>query len=109
MTENKIGYLLKMQAQPGRGEELHDLVARVTAQSTDVESWIFVSDPSDPDVLIGLEFYKDAAALDAHETSPATDEVRDPIAALMVGGERTLVRPIAASVPLDRAAGLLPL
>ena len=109
MNGNQIGYLLKMQALPGRGKELHALVAKVTAESTDVESWIFVSDPSDPDVLLGLEFYKDEAALEAHENSSATDEVRSPIAALIVGGERTLVRPIAASVALDGANGLLPL
>lgn len=109
MKQDRIGYLLKMQAKPGHGKELHELVAKATAAAADVESWIFVSDPSDPDVLLGLEFYKDEAALEAHENSSAVDQVREPIAALMVGGERIVVRPIAASVPLDRADGLLPL
>ena len=104
MTNNQVGYILTMHAKPGRGQELHDLVARVTAESGDVESWIFSAPDGDPDTLIGIEFYRDDATLAAHEESPAVDAVRDQIIELLAdGGERTLIRPTASSVPLLRS------
>lgn len=76
ISSTQPGVILKFQAKAGRGEELFEITNKLhymktldtpTQIDTDGPSdWILCRSKSDPDVLWGLEFYRDESSMKRH-------------------------------------------
>ncbi len=78
----------RASAAPGRMPELTAAARRVVAATRadeGCESYGFYADLDDPDVLVGVEMWRDQAALEAHLAHEHTTDFLDEVAGLTQG------------------------
>ena len=76
------------EAAPGHREEMLEAVAAMAAATKSDEgcvSYGFYADVTQPDVILGVEVWRDQAALDAHITHDHTVEFIATVPSLVAG------------------------
>jgi quinol monooxygenase YgiN len=93
-------------AAPGRREELVDAARVVTAATRGDDgcvSYLFAAHLEDPDVVVGVEVWRDRAALDAHMAHDHTREFLARVGGLLAGEPSMSFHTVTDAAAPDRA------
>ena len=86
MHTKQPGYVLRLKAKPGMGDELFKVCTDLhfNGDPDGPVDWVLSRSLEDPDIMWAFEFYRDDASFDRHYSNPALEEghqkVRDLLA-----------------------------
>lgn len=98
INRDQPGWVIKMQAKPGKGDDLFETVTRLFKDVTATSHWVVCRADDDPDTLWSFELFKDQEAFEHLENDQEHDKVRDEVLALLAEQPTRIgVHPYAAS------------
>ena len=89
-----VPVIAKLGVKEGKMDEAIEMIKELTAEVAKEEGTLiykFCRDPKNPNVLVVMEGYKDAAALQAHSTTPHFNAFFGKFSAVMEGAPEIMM------------------